>query len=123
MSHEAHPNPNPHDDPSAFPLSMAVLFSVILTVATVLGIKALNDSYSSARTNEIVASAVSPAAISKQHQIAAIRTPAWVDREKQILQIPIDQAIRLTAKEWAGGTTKPASPQPASRPSAPTSSR
>ncbi|MFN0136193.1 MAG: hypothetical protein ACKVS9_08770 [Phycisphaerae bacterium] len=121
MAHDAgheHPNPNLHDDPSAFPLTMSLVLSIIITIVSVVAIKMLHDT----TTYELVQERVYDSPTQTPHQVlraqqqADIASVRWVDREKKIVGLPIDQAIKLTASELASGKY----PQPpASAPVAP----
>lgn len=121
MAHDAgheHPNPNLTDDPSAFPLTMSLVLSIIITIVSVVAIKMLHDT----TTYELVQERVYDSPTQTPHQVlraqqqADIASVRWVDREKKIVGLPIDQAIKLTASELASGKY----PQPpASAPAAP----
>lgn len=141
MSHgaeHAHPNPNLHDDPSAFPLTMSLVLSALITISVVLCIKALNDWH----TNELVqervygSNAQTAAAALHDQQIADMSSVRWIDQGKRVVGLPIDQAMKLTMAEYAAGkfpqppakaaTPAPAggatpAPAPAPAPQAPTS--
>lgn len=118
-SHE-HPNPNLHDDPSAFPLTMSLVLSVIVTIIAVVAIKMLHDSTSHELVQERVldSPAQLPSQILRGQQQADIVSVRWIDREKKVVGLPIDQAIKITAAEFAAGKY----PQPPAAPTAPAAS-
>ena len=45
----------------------------------------------------------------QQNQLNGYRV---VDREKNVVAIPIDRAMDLIAREWASGTTRPVATRP-----------
>ena len=77
------------------------IVSVVLTVASVIGVQALYYSYQNQEVDRKVTSLPTSSANSKlAEQDAKLARYAWADREKGKVVIPIERAMTLTAKEY-----------------------
>ena len=106
MAHE-HPNPNPHDDPSAGPLFYVAVISTILFVATVFALTAL---YFQAENSEVARqqyqTAIGTAESNRTNQEVILNSgPIWTDKDAGVVQVPIDVAKKVVARELADGGT------------------
>ncbi len=106
MDHE-HPNPNPHDDPSAGPLFYVTIISTILFVATVFAIAALYFQVEIGETNrQQYQTAIGTAESNRANQEVILNTgPLWTDKAAGTVQVPIETAKQVVARELAGGGT------------------
>ena len=115
MSHEVHPNPNKHDDPTAAPVIVAGLAGSLVVVAAVIALVALTHRTESKLERELVYDAPS-IKVEQLHaeQEADLHTPRWIDKENGIVSIPINDAIKLVSRELATSPdgTGPWSPRP-----------
>lgn len=102
-AHE-HPNPNPMDDPAASPLVLGTILGVILTLVTIVATAALY--FERERKYEGRAMASSSASVAARVHAAQKTQLAsgvrWVDKEKQVVGVPIDLAMQLVAREYGG---------------------
>lgn len=98
MSSE-HPNPNPHDDPTAAPLWSGTLISTVLFVISFIAVAALyyyqEGRYRQGYYDEPRA-AVGQLQAAQDVEIGQYR---WTDKEKKSFGIPIQQAMLLVATE------------------------
>lgn len=79
----------------------AGIVSVALTVASVIGVQALYYAYQNTEVDRKVTSLPTADADSKlAEQDAKLARYAWANREKGQTVIPIERAMRLTAKEY-----------------------
>jgi len=80
----------------------AGVVSVVLTVASVIGVNALYYGYLGLEVDRKVTSLPAADANSKlAEQDAKLARYAWADREKGQTVIPIEKAMELTAKDYA----------------------
>lgn len=127
MSHAEHPNPNPQDDPNPTPLIMGGLLGTLITIATVVVLTGLY--YSEERDfRRTLVDGKREIEVDRRNaqQLAALSSYRWLKEAGAAprLQIPIHDAMRITARELAAGTYKvppPPLPAPASKPAAPAS--
>ena len=74
--------------------------SVVLTAATVIAVQALYFNYAADEIERKVVAAPTADADSKlAEQIAKLSRYSWANREKQIVTIPIERAMRLVVQE------------------------
>ncbi len=124
MSHEEHPNPNLHDDPNPTPLLMGGALGTLITAATVIVLTGLYYSEERDFKRTMVwDKPEAPVIQLYEEQKRDMASYRWVKDTagKAALQIPIDQAMKITARELAGGTYKvppPPQPTPAAAPGA-----
>lgn len=106
MAHD-HPNPNLHDDPSAGPLFYVTVISTIVFVATVFAITALYFQTEIGETNrQQYQTAIGTAETNRANQEVILNTgPLWADKAAGVVQVPIDTAKKVVARELAGGGT------------------
>jgi hypothetical protein len=98
------------DDPSAFPIVYAGLVGTLILILCVILISALTSSMESAQTRAKVYAAGVPE-LERLHaeQVQNIQRYRWIDRERGIVALPIDEAIRLVVRDGAQPATLPAS--------------
>lgn len=110
-------SPDPHnpvertdDDPSAFPIAYAGVVGTLVLVLTIILMSALTSSMENAQTRAKVYAAGIPE-LERLHaqQIQNIQSYRWIDRQRGVAAIPIDDAIRLVVREGARPATLPAS--------------
>lgn len=124
MSHEAHPNPNLQDDPSSTPLIMGGALGTLITIATVIVLTGLYYSEERDFKRTMVwDKPEAPVIQLYEEQKRAMASYRWVKDTagKSSLQIPIDQSMKITARELAAGTYKvppPPTPAPTAAPGA-----
>ena len=106
MAHE-HPNPNLHDDPSAGPLFYVTVISTILFVATVFALTALYFQIEIGETNrQQYQTSIGTADMNRTNQEVILNTgPLWTDKDAGVVQVPIDIAKKVAARELADGGT------------------
>ena len=79
----------------------AGIVSVVLTVASVIGVQALYYAYQNQEVVRKVTSRPTTIANSKlAEQDAKLARYAWADREKGRVVIPIERAMTLTTEEY-----------------------
>ena len=92
----------PQDDPSASPTAYVILIFVAIFVITLIALQALYDR---AKVREEVVKVVDrpaePLLQLKASQTEQISEYRWVDRDAQVVAIPIDRAMELTARDLA----------------------
>lgn len=124
MSHDAHPNPNLHDDPAGAPLA---LLGVIGTFGVVVSIIIITAAYFQFARNEEAKLYESPIdQVKEVHRIQERRLNQdyrIIDEAERVVAMKIDDAIRIVAKELAAGGSglaarPPADSTPTTRPSA-----
>ena len=87
--------------------------SVVLTVASVIGVQALYFNYDGFQTDEKVIKAPTADAASKiAEQDAKLLSYGWANREQGQVIIPIEQAMKLTLRKYqsAGGSSSETTP-------------
>ena len=76
------------------------LISVVLTAVSVIAVQALYFNYATAETQRKVVEAPTADADSKlAEQIAKLSRYSWTDREKGVVTVPIERAMRLVVQE------------------------
>lgn len=83
------------------PMIIAVgLISVVVTVVSVVAVQALYYSYASDETRRKIVEAPTADADSKlAEQVAKLSRYSWTDREKGLVTVPIERAMRLVVQE------------------------
>ena len=106
MAHE-HPNPNPNDDPSAGPLFFVALLSTIIFVVTVFAVTAVYFQVEGSETvRQQYETSIGTAVANRDNQEAILQSgPFWTDKEAGVVQVPIDVAKKIVARELADGGT------------------
>ena len=107
MSHGEHPNPNPHDDPSSSSVLLIGIVGSAIFVATVIMVAALTmQVQNDAADDPGLHAPPAGVALLDDQQETTLRSPyAWIDKEKNIVHVPIDRAMTLVADDLrAGGT-------------------
>lgn len=100
---EEHPNPNPMDDPAPQPLLMGFIVSLLLTLVTIIASAAIYFRGVWTAENTVAEeTGRSHAAQVKQAQAEYLARIEWVDKDKRIVKLPIDDAIAITARELSG---------------------
>lgn len=76
------------------------LISIVVTAVSVIAVQALYYSYAADETQRKVTEAPTADADSKlAEQIAKLSRYSWADREKGIVTVPIERAMRLVVQE------------------------
>ncbi len=76
------------------------IVSVLVTAATVIAVQALYYNYATAETQRKVVEAPTADGDSKlAEQLAKLSRYSWSNREKDIVTIPIERAMRLVVQE------------------------
>ncbi len=109
-------NPDPHspaerpdDDPSAYPIVYAGVVGTLVVVLTVILLSALTSSMERAQERaKVYAAGVPELEQLNARQLQNIQSYRWIDRERGLVAVPIDEAIRLVVREGA----QPAMPPP-----------
>lgn len=97
---EEHPNPNPMDDPAAQPLLMGFVVGILLTLVTIIASAAIYfRGVWSAETRIAEDTGRIQAAEVRTKQLETLAKVEWIDREKGVVRLPIDDAIAITARE------------------------
>lgn len=106
MSHAAeHPNPNPHDDPSAQPLVFVTVIGVIIFLATVFFVAAATWQFKQTTVDEVFTDVPNTAVaeLNSQQTQSITGAPRWIDPAGGKVAIPIDRAIQLVEAELKAG--------------------
>lgn len=99
MSHDEHPNPNPHDDPTARPLLIGTAVGVVVFVASFMALVAFYERQEPEFERE---------AYYEQPVVKVLQSRAEQEtnigsfgknQETGELLIPIDRAMRIVARE------------------------
>ena len=100
MNNEQSPQSEAHGDPLAEPLAFWAVVGTLLVVTAIISLIALYDYTEQSLTEQRVYDAPDLAVeLLHAEQDGKLSTPHWVDRDADLVQIPIDDAIRLTARE------------------------
>lgn len=107
MTHEAHanPNPNPHDDPAPEPLFDVATISIIVFIAIVIMVTALYFQEDTRYLEQQYASGLATRQLFNQQDEQLATGLGWIDKNKGIAEIPIDDAMKIVAHELAAGKT------------------
>lgn len=106
MAHaEAHPNPNPHDDPSAEPVLFVGVIGTIIFVATVVFVSALAFAWTNQTQNVAYINVGNQAAsrAREQQEMKLQLGYRWLDDERTRVSLPIDHAMGVVAAELKAG--------------------
>lgn len=109
-------NPDPHaptgrpdDEPNAYPIVYAGVVGTLVVVLTIILLSALTSSVERAQERaKNYAAGVPELEQLNARQIQNIQRYRWIDRERGLVAIPIDEAIGLVVREGARPATLPA---------------
>jgi hypothetical protein len=103
------PADRPDDDPSAYPIIYAGVVGTLVVVLSIILLSALTSSMERAQERaKIYAAGVPELEQLNARQIQNIQSYRWIDRERGLVAVPIDEAIRLVVREGARPATLPA---------------
>jgi hypothetical protein len=91
-------------DPKASPTAVVGIVGILLLVASVIGTQAL---YYGTERFEVEQKVYNPPVIEiadiRAEQFARIHRVAWIDKEKEVVAIPIERAMELAVRELKSG--------------------
>ena len=81
-------------------IAVVGVVSVVLTIASVIGVQTLYVAYSTREADRKTTAVPANSASKLAEQDAKLARYAWADREKGQVVIPIERAMSLTVKEY-----------------------
>jgi hypothetical protein len=105
------------------PNNLAIVIATVVTiVAIVVMVVAVKEYFGFAAQDEIAAKQLSPENTVKRavkaREQAALSSYQWVDQEKGVVRIPVDEARKLVVRDWDKAPL--AAPAPEAVPAPPT---
>lgn len=109
-AHSQSPNPNQHDDPAPVPVFFYGALGFLGLIASVIALEWLTFYWDDSEVRSRQLAPSWEVQTVKAQQAAEMTTTKWLGNDKQVVKIPIKQAMELVVKEIA------ANPQSASPP-------
>lgn len=112
MEHE-HPNPNKQDDPKSSPVALAAFIGTVLVIASVYGLTAMYYRQETNFVRETYYDQPQKDVLSLYAtQDAEIGHYRWIDREKGLIGVPIEVAMKSVIREIGRPGAKPPAESP-----------